>query len=557
MDFRDKGSYSINNKVLTLLVLGVLLLVNVLSVNFFVRFDWTKGDQYSISDSTKDLLTGLEDIITVKAYFTSDLPPQLAPVEQYVRDILSEYEAYSSGNFSYEFVDPAQDLDSAQEAQQIGVQQVRMQVRENDSFQVKNGYIGLGIFFEGKTEVIPVIQEQDAANLEYDLTSLIIKLTQPKLHTVAFLTGHGEHGIGPAVSVPGRPTEDDYTAIGQYLRKNYEVRTVDISQKQTLDEVDVLVVAGPKRDLTDREIFEIDQFLLRGGKAVFLVDGIEQVENGINLQVLDVNAKSLLSPLGLTVESNLLLDTLSELANFSEGPGRMYFLQYPPFIRFVAENFSSNPIVAKIPSFVGRFMSSITVSEVEGLTYDKIASTSPSSWYQDFPFQVNPSSIPQPAPEKGGEKPVMVLVKGMLPRISASTTVPSLQQWVKKDGTEEYELAAVSGDTNRNGREILQEAQAESQVVLFSDSHFVADNALQNDQSTFMLFLNTVDSLTLGDTLIGIRSKSIGSAVIRQMEQSEKTVLRYLGIFLVPVLITGYGVARLWLRRKEEKMLKV
>lgn len=557
MDFRDKKTYSINNKALVFIVLGILVLVNILSLRYFVRFDWTRDDQYSISDSTKELLQGLEDIVTVKAYFTENLPPQLIPVRQYVRDILSEYEAYSGGNFDYEFVDPAEDLEAAQEARQVGVQQVRMQVRENDSFQVQNGYLGLGIFFEGKTEAIPVIQEQDAANLEYDLTSLIIKMTQPKLHVVGFLQGHGEHGIGPGVQLPGQRSTDDYTAVGQYLRKNYEVKTIDFSKQQTLEGVDVLVVAGPKRDLPERTVFEIDQFLLRGGKAIFLVDGIRQIDTGLNLEVLDVNAKTLLSPLGLTVESNVLLDALSELANFSEGPGRFYFLQFPPFIRVVADNFSSNPIITKIQSFVVRFVSGISVNQLPDLSYDQIVSTSPSSWYQDYPFQLNPSSIPQPKPEQGGAKPIMVSVKGFFPRISTAESLPALQQWVEQADSQDFVLRNVTPDENRRGREILQEAQAESEVVLFSDSDFIADSAIQNDQTSLVLFLNTVDSLTLGDTLIGIRSKSVGSAAIRELDQSQKTAMKYLAIFLVPVLVSGYGFIRLWMRRKEERLLRL
>lgn len=557
MDFQDKRSYSINNKALVAVVLGILILVNILSLSFFVRFDWTRGDQYSISDSTVDLLQDLDDIVTVKAYFTADLPPQLLPVRQYVQDILAEYEAYGAGNFSYEFVDPGSDVEAAQEAQQVGVQEVRMQVRENDSFQVKNGYLGLGIFYQAKTEAIPVIQEQDAGNLEYDLTSLIIKMAQPKLHVVAFLKGHGEHGIGPGVQVPGQSSEDDYAAVGQYLRKNYDVRTVDFSKQQTLEGVDVLVVAGPKRDLTERDIFEIDQFLLKGGKAVFLVDGIKQIETGINLEVLDTNVKTLLAPLGLTVDSNLLLDAISELANFSEGPGRFYFLQFPPFIRLVADNFSANPIVTKIQSFVVRFVSSISVQEREGLTYDHIVSTSPSAWYQDYPFQVNPTSLPPATPEKGGAKPVVVSVKGLFPRISTSESVPALQEWVKKVDTDDYELKAVAADEHRKGREILKEAQAESQIILFADSDFVTDQALQSDQTALVLLLNSVDSLVLGDTLIGIRSKALGSVAIGTLENSERSLMKFLGILFVPLLITGYGVIRLWLRRKEERMLKI
>ena len=120
MDFSDKTSYSINTKAMTLIVAGILVLVNILSLRYFVRFDLTESKQYSISDSTENILAGLEDIVTVKAYFTENLPPQFLPIDRYVRDILAEYEAYGSGNFSYEFADPERKVEAAQEAQRIG-----------------------------------------------------------------------------------------------------------------------------------------------------------------------------------------------------------------------------------------------------------------------------------------------------------------------------------------------------------------------------------------------------------------------------------------------------
>jgi len=256
MDFRNKLQYSLNNKALILIVLGILILVNILSTRIFVRFDWTRNDQYSISDATISILDRLSDIVTVKVFFSPDLPPQLAPAEQYVKDILGEYEAYGSGNFDYEFVD-VERAESQQEAQRIGVQKVEMQVLENDRYQVRNGFFGLGIFFEGNTEAIPVLQQQDLGNLEYDLTSLIVKMTQPRLQVVGVLQGHNEHGISQSFGgPPSGGVENDYTVLAEALRKNYEVKTVDFSQGQTLDGVDVLMVAGPKRDLSERDVFE-------------------------------------------------------------------------------------------------------------------------------------------------------------------------------------------------------------------------------------------------------------------------------------------------------------
>ncbi|MDZ4216941.1 MAG: GldG family protein, partial [Candidatus Gracilibacteria bacterium] len=278
MDYRDKLKHSVNSKALALIVLGILVLLNILSLRYFFRFDWTQNKQYSISDSTVSILHDLDDLVTVKAYFSDDLPPQALPIRQYVQDLLSEYKAYGSGHFDYEFVDPSTNSDVAQEASGLGVQEIRMQVVENDSLQVKNGYMGIGLFFGGNTEGIPVLQAEELGNLEYDLTSRILKMSQPREMVVAFLSGHGEHEIGTGVPFVDQGKDVDYAIAGQQMRANYAVRTLDFSAGDTLEGVDVLVVAGPKRDLSDRDIFEIDQYLLQGGKAVFLIDGIDQIE---------------------------------------------------------------------------------------------------------------------------------------------------------------------------------------------------------------------------------------------------------------------------------------
>ena len=498
MDFSDKTSYSINTKAMTLIVAGILVLVNILSLRYFVRFDLTESKQYSISDSTENILAGLEDIVTVKAYFTENLPPQFLPIDRYVRDILAEYEAYGSGNFSYEFVDPERKIEAAQEAQRIGVQQVRMQVRENDSFSVKNGYLGLGIFFEGKTEAIPVIQESDLSNIEYDLTSLIVKLTQPREMVVGFLQGHDEHSMNS--SPYGAQQEGaDYTGVSQVLSRNYDVKSINFARGDTLEGVDALIAAGAKRDLSDRDIFEIDQYLLKGGKAIFLIDSVSQVAGGIDVQPMENNVKNLFVPMGVTVDTNVLLDSLSELTNFQEGPGQFFFLQYPPFIRLVSDNFTSFPVVAKIQSFVVRFVSSLTFTEDENLNYDKFANTSPSSWSQEGSFNLAPTAIQQPAQDQLSSRTVGVSITGMMPRISDKDLVPALQEWIKDDKSGEYALKNVEKDENKKNREIVKEAQAEANVIIFADSDFIADPYIRNDQTSLVVFQNMVDYLVFGD----------------------------------------------------------
>lgn len=557
MDFQNKSSYSLNSKAVTLIVLGILILVNIISVRYFLRFDWTRNDRYSISDATVSILQRLDDLVTVKAYFTDNVPPQILPVKQYVSDILSEYQAYGSGNFEYEFLDPAQDPEIAQEAQSIGIQQVSMRIREGDTLQVQDGYLGIGLFFEGKTEVISIVQQQNLASFEYDLTSLILRLTQERTPKIAFLQGHGEHDIGSGLQIPGIDQAADYRAVGQVLRQNYELTTVDLALQQTLDGIDVLVVAGPKKDLTERAIFEIDQFLLGGGKAIFLIDSVDQLPGSLSLLVLDTNAKTLLAPIGVTIESNILLDTISEIESFSEGPGRFFFLQYPPTIRLVSENFSEHPIVSKVPSFIVRFASRLMISEKEGLEYDRFINTSPNSWSQEQPFQLNPRAIPPPTPDQQGSSTVAITVSGLFPRLTQSENIPVLQKWGEDAETGEPILEFVEEDNNRSGREIITEAQAEAQIIVVSDSDFIVDTVLQQDQAGMIVFLNMIDYMTFGEELVTVRSKVLGGADIDELENAERALMKFLGILLVPILISGYGIFRLWIRRKEEKLLKL
>lgn len=541
-------------KFLIAVVLVALIALNVLSQYAFLRFDWTEQDKYTISDTSINLLSKLDDRVHVKAYFSKELPPQFLTVKHYLRDMLSEYQAYGGNSFSFEFIDPEGNDSLQQEMSKIGIQQVRMQVRENDSLQVKNGYLGMGVFYKDKSEGIPLLQQQDLANLEFTISSLILKLSLPRLPSVAFLKGHGEHDVGYEFEIPGiAPAPDqDYRIVGKFLRKNVQVRTVDFARGESLDGVDVLIVAGPKRNLTDRAIFEIDQFLLRGGKAIFLIDSVAREENTIFHRVMDLNIKTLLDPLGIRVPSKIVFDQVSEFGQFSEGPGQFFVLPYPPFIRLTAQNFSGNPIIQKIKSLVVRFVSPIEITEKPGIAVDRFLNTSPNSWVQAPPFQLSPTAYPQPKPEEINSFPVAVQISGNLPRISTVSAVPPLQEW-KEDVKKQWKLQSVSDDPRKKGKNVITQAEKPSTVIIVSDSDLISDSALRDDEVPLIVFLNMVDSLSLGDDLIGIRGKIFDAAPIAELSKSQKTVIKIIGTLLVPFLICIAGVIRLFLRRRDEQ----
>ncbi|HOV99085.1 MAG TPA: GldG family protein, partial [Bacteroidota bacterium] len=124
------------------LVFCILVILNFISVRLFGRLDLTKSRLYTLSDASKNLVRNLDDKVTIKAYFTEDLPAPYNANRRQVLDILNEYKAYANGNIQFEFINPEGEK-AEQEAQQAGIPPVEVQVIKEDKFEVKRAYLGL------------------------------------------------------------------------------------------------------------------------------------------------------------------------------------------------------------------------------------------------------------------------------------------------------------------------------------------------------------------------------------------------------------------------------
>ena len=125
-----------------LLSLGILILVNILAAKYFFRLDFTEDKRYTLSDATKDLLEELVEPVTIKAYFSGNLPPQLDNIRRDFRDMLVEYTQSSKGMVVYEFIDPLKEDGGERKAQQEGIMQMQVQVREKDQMKAQIAYMG-------------------------------------------------------------------------------------------------------------------------------------------------------------------------------------------------------------------------------------------------------------------------------------------------------------------------------------------------------------------------------------------------------------------------------
>ena len=148
-------------------MLGILLVVNLFSTQIFSRLDLTECKVYTLSKGSRDLVRNLEDPLTIKAYFSEDLPPPYNTSARYLRDQLDDYKAYSGGKLKYSFVDPGSEEELEREAQSFQIPPVQVNAVEKDRIEVKRVYMGLVFLYQDKHETIPLVQ--GTAGLEYDI----------------------------------------------------------------------------------------------------------------------------------------------------------------------------------------------------------------------------------------------------------------------------------------------------------------------------------------------------------------------------------------------------
>lgn len=499
------------------IVTAIIVLANLISQSLFGRLDLSEGNVYSISESTKDVLRDLEDIVNIKVYFSKKLPPYLTTLTREVTDIIDEYRAYAGGNLVVDFEDPSADPETEDRARSLGIPPVQLNIIEKDKAEVMNAYLGIAILFEDRKEVIPVVQS--AANLEYELTSSIIKVASREPRTVGFLVADA------AV------TGDPYEAVQRSLEKQYDVMPIRFEAGLTVPpEVNTLIVARPL-GLSRWDAFAIDQFIMRGGRALFLVDGTTIPEDGPLVAIpAQTGVDSLLAHYGVKVNQDVVVDRQCGSATFSTG----FFRYTVPYLLWPMVGRSGlseeSPVTNRLERVVFPWVSSIEVlaGEEGKAEATVLVRSSEQSWSETQRMDLNPQQNFMPKPPVG-QRDLAVLLRGTFESFFAGEGPPSGE-----------------GDRVWDGPQLA--SSPETQLIVIGNSRFIQSDYIAQYPENGVLFLNAVDWLTLGESLIGIRSRAVTARPLKEIGESAKSTIRFAATFGIPILLIIWGLVRRYMR---------
>ena len=266
--------------IIGLIVLAILfLVVNMASSKLFtaMRADLTENELYTLTDGTRNIVSKIEEPITFYLFYSdkaSEGVPQLRTYAERVKELLQEYAQLSNGNIMLNVVDPVPYSEEEDQAAAFGLQGVPI------GNTGENVYFGLAARNAvGDVEKIEFFQPQREQFLEYDITKLIHTLTNPKKTLVGVMTLLPMFG---GFDIETTQMTKEWAIIAQ-MRQLFEMKLLDIAAKEIDADVDILMVVHPK-NLSQASLYAIDQFVMRGGKALFFVDPHSEIDTPVRQQ---------------------------------------------------------------------------------------------------------------------------------------------------------------------------------------------------------------------------------------------------------------------------------
>jgi len=368
--------------------------------------------------------------------------------------------------------------------------------------------MGLTISFGDNLEAIPSISN-DISDLEYQLTTKIKKVTATETSVVAFLTSQG--AISPSTNMQ---------SAYQSLSELYTVRDIELTEEESTiaEDINTLVISGATENFDDLQLEAINSFLARGGALIVLEEGIT-INDGLQVSPRATGLEGLLAKYGITINNDLVADQQSGRASFSQGIFS-FSTPYPFWPLITSDGLSSDyPAVSGLENVVLPWASSITLDDsiLSGAQVDRLIESSKKSWLQKDNFQIIPQQIP-----------------------AATVTNENYTMGVSVKGQVSNPYAAD------------QDEKMNINVIVVSDSDFALDSFVGSSPDNLNLLLNLVDSVSLDDALIEIRSKAVTSRPINEdeLDDAKRLSIRYFNVFGITVLVLIFGVMRYYGRRK-------
>lgn len=536
MESKIKKSLLSVSGILVLLV--ILLVLNGIFHLSFGKFyaDLTDDGLYSLSDGTKKLLTSIEDPITLRFYFSETESAKVPAIRLYgdrIRDLLTEYQRRSKGKINLKVENTRPDTEEEEWAEKYGLNPLKLASGETIYFGLA-GSNGLG-----DEASIPMFNLQRQEFLEYDISKMIYTLIQSKKPVVAILSSINVRGMknNPYLAQQMGQQNQPWVFTEQ-LAELAELKYLEATTDKIADNIDILLLIHPK-NLNDKTLYAIDQFVMRGGKLITFVDPYCEADRPISdpqnpmagmMSERSSNLNRLLSSWGVEMVEKKAVADLSLATKVNIGPGQ------PPanFILWLSlpgDNMDkSNVATSVLNSVLMAWPGALRTKSVEGVTIEPLISSSDrANLIEEMSYRFG-GGEPQEVLKKfvpGHEKQILAAkISGKLKSNFPDGQPKGDKEEENKDDNVNQSVAPQAGH--------LTESKESSTVIVVADVDMLSDPFSVISQNIFgqklvsllndnlNLLQNLVENLSGSEDLIGMRSRGRFSRPFTKVQQLEE-----------------------------------
>ncbi|WP_084426842.1 gliding motility-associated ABC transporter substrate-binding protein GldG [Aequorivita capsosiphonis] len=560
-----KTSVKKNIVSIAMLILGLLLL-NLLGSYFYQRFDLTQDKRFTLSEEAKEIIDPINSPVIVDVFLKGEFPPEFRRLQSETEQLLDEFSSYNS-NIKFKFINPT-DKDSEQfqpQFEKFGLTPAQVSVSEKGKQSTELVYPWALAHHNGKSVKIPLLKNQLGAtseervnsslqNLQYAFADGFKKLTSEKSKKVAVLKGNGEYD--------DRYIADFFATLRDYyFIAPFTLDSVTSNPEKTLkalNSFDLIVVAQPTQAFTDAEKYVLDQYIMKGGKSLWLLDATQMQADPTTGETFafgkDLNLNDFFFKYGIRINPNLVKDVYSApivLANGEENESQ--YNKYPWFFSPLSSSANNHPIVSNIEAVKFDYASAIDTLP-NNIKKTILLSSSPISKIVGLPAPIDfdveiPNNLqvvnegPDPREFNAGEIPLAVLLEGNFTSVFKNRVKP----------------IKLNGDL-RN----IDDGKA-SKMVVISDGD-VIKNQMQGNRplelgfdkmtNTFYgnkeFLLNTVNYLLDDSGLINIRTRHIAVPFLDPQKIAlQRTKWQTLNLLLPLGLLLVFGIVFNYYRRRK------
>lgn len=547
-----------------IILVAVVAVINVAGSFLFTRFDLTSEKRYTLSPTTKEILNDLDDYVYFKVYLDGDFPAGFKKLRRETKEMLDEFRAYSK-YIDYEFINPAESGEEAEimetykQLYQAGLKPTDLNVQNSDgSSKQMVIWPGALVSYRNNTEIAiellenQVGQSDDEAlnasmqNLEFRLIDAVKKVTRLMKPNIAFVEGHGELG------------EQDVYDITKSLSQNYNVVRLEIDGKidalihRTQDTTrdvsafpsyDAIIIAKPTQAFDERDKFLIDQYIMHGGKVLWLVepvfatmDSLQSQESTVGVEQ-DLNLDDMLFKYGVRLNRDLLLDlTCAALPIRTGQVGGQARLEYFRWYYFpLLQAASDHPMVRNMNAIKADFVSSMdATTSADDIEQIPLLKTSDYTKVSGAPVFITLAMLRQTPDQrmfstKG--KTVAYLLKGTFTSLYANRIPQEIMDDQATDFMETSKPTAMivvtDGDIIRNQIDIRTRQPLPLGFDQFTQITYANKEFIEN----------CISYLVDGEGLVDIRSRELKVRLLDPTKVSKQRVTWQVVNTLVPIAL--------------------